>query len=277
MTTSRRLIVNADDFGRSRSVNEAVVRAHREGILTTASLMVNEPGFNEAVALVRENPQLGVGLHLTLLCGHPALSAEKIPGLVNPALRDGEFSNGPMGVSLRYFIRRELREQLRAEIHAQFDRFRATGLPLDHVNGHLHLHMHPTVFRILMDDAKQLGIRHLRLTRDFFWMNVRLARGRWLYRISHAVIFVCLSRRARRSLNARGIRHTQRVFGVLQDSHVDEEFIGRLLPRLPAGDSELYSHPSLDSFQHEFSALISPRVKARVTELGIQLIRYQDL
>ena len=79
----RRLIVNADDFGRSASINQAVIRAHREGILTTASLMVNEPACEEAVALARENPTLGVGLHLTLLCGHSALPPEQIPGLVN--------------------------------------------------------------------------------------------------------------------------------------------------------------------------------------------------
>src|SRR5436309_9670936 len=81
----KRLIVNADDFGRSTSINAAVIRAHREGILTTASLMVNEPAFAEAVALARENPGLGVGLHLTLIRGHSALPREKIPGLVNAA------------------------------------------------------------------------------------------------------------------------------------------------------------------------------------------------
>ena len=86
----RRLIVNADDFGRSASINQAVIRAHREGILTTASLMVNEPAVEEAVALARENPELGVGLHLTLLCGHSALPPEQIPGLVDAK---GEFSN----------------------------------------------------------------------------------------------------------------------------------------------------------------------------------------
>src|SRR6266403_4871890 len=79
----RRLIVNADDFGRSADINEAVIRAHREGILTSASLMVNEPGFEEAVTLARENPRLGVGLHLTLLFGHSALPPDRIPGLVN--------------------------------------------------------------------------------------------------------------------------------------------------------------------------------------------------
>ncbi len=274
MNSARRLIVNADDFGRAHSINEAVIHAHREGILTTASLMANESGFDEAVKLARQNPQLGVGLHLALLCGRSALPKAKISGLVNER---GEFSSNPVGVGFRYFVRRELREQLRAEIHAQFARFQTTGLPLDHVNGHLHLHLHPVVFGILMDDARQLGIRHLRLTRDCFWLNARLARGRWLYRISHAVILGWLARRARRPLTARGIRHTQRVFGLLQDSHVGEEFILNLLPQLPAGDSELYSHPSLDKFKHELDALLSPRVRELVNRLGIQLVRYQDL
>src|ERR1051325_4807396 len=80
--SARRLIVNADDFGRSSSINQAVIRAHREGILTTASLMVNEPACAEAVQMANDNPRLGVGLHLTLLCGHSALPATAIPGLV---------------------------------------------------------------------------------------------------------------------------------------------------------------------------------------------------
>jgi len=270
----RRLIVNADDFGRSRSINEAVIRAHREGILTSASLMMNEPGFDEAVKLAKENPKLGVGLHLSLLCAHSALSPEKIPGLVNPR---GEFPNNPVGAGFRYFFNRSLREPLRAEIHAQFARFHATGLPLDHVNGHLHLHLHPVVFGILMEDAGKLGIQRMRFTRDCLARSRRLARGRWFYRVSHAVIYRWLSRRAREPLRQRGIKHVQITFGLLQDSHVDEEYVLKLLPELPPGDSELYSHPSLDEFKHEFDALVSPRVKELVKKLGIELIRYQDL
>ena len=269
-----RLIVNADDFGRSRSINEAVIRAHREGILTTANLMVNEPSSAEAVALAKQNPKLGVGLHLTLLMGHSALPPEKIPGLVNSS---GEFSNNPVSVGFHYFIQRNLREQLRAEIHAQFKSFRATGLPLDHVNGHLHMHLHPTVFKILMEDAEELGIRHLRLTRDCFDRSRRMAGGRWFYRASHALIYDRLSSRAREPLRQLGIKHAQITFGLLQDSHVDEDYILKLLPELPPGDSELYSHPSLDKFKHEFDALISPRVKEEVARRNIKLIRYQDL
>lgn len=271
---ARRLIVNADDFGLSHSVNQAVIRAHREGILTTASLMVNEPGFTEAVSLARENPSLGVGLHLTFSHGHSTLSIGEIPGLVNSRR---EFSNNPGGTGFRYFIQRNLKTQLSSEIHAQFEKFRSTGLLLDHVNGHLHFHMHPTIFRILMTESHAFGIRRMRLTRDPFWLNTRLAAGAWLYRINHALMFGLLGAHAGRSLRRRGIRHTDRVFGLLQNARVDESFITRLLPRLSAGDSELYSHPSLDEFRNEFEALINPRVKELVRQLGIQLIRYQDL
>ncbi len=270
----RRLIVNADDFGRSSSINEAVIRAHREGILTTASLMVNEPACAEAVALAKQNPRLGVGLHLALLCGRSALRPEKIPGLVDAR---GEFTNSPVGAGFNYFFRPGLRAQLELEIAAQFDRFRATGLKLDHLNGHLHLHLHPVVFGILMRRAEEWGIQHLRLTCDPFWLNARLAGGAWLYRASHAIIYRLLAVRARAALLRRNIRFTPRVFGLLQNARVDEGFVSRLLPVLPAGDSELYSHPSLDEFRPEFEALLSPAVNDLVRQQNIELIRYQDL
>ena len=270
----RRLIVNADDFGRSHSINQAVIRAHREGILTSASLMVNENGFDEAVKVAKENPKLGVGLHLTLLQGHSTLPPEKIPGLVNSL---GEFSESPAGVGLDYFFKRNLREQLRAETRAQFEKFHSTGLLLDHVNGHLHLHLHPAVFRILMEDSEKLGIRNFRLTRDCLSRSRRKSHGHWLYSVSHAAIFEILSRRARKTLEQKKIRHAQITFGLLQNARVNEDYILKLLPELPPGDSELYSHPSLDEFKHEFDALVSPRVKELAKKLGIELIRYQDL
>jgi hopanoid biosynthesis associated protein HpnK len=251
-----------------------VIRAPRDGILTTASLMVNESGSLEAVALARENPNLGVGLHLTLLMGRSALPPMEIPGLVNAK---SEFASDPVKAGFNYFFSRTLYSQLRREIHSQFARFRETGLPLDHVNGHLHLHLHPTVLRILMEDASMLGINRMRLTREPFWLDVPLARGRRLYRAVHALILFVLSRRARPLFRRLGIRHTGRVFGLLQNDRVDERYVSRLLPVLPAGDSELYSHPSLDKFKHEFDALVSSRVKEQVSQLGIELIRYQDL
>jgi predicted glycoside hydrolase/deacetylase ChbG (UPF0249 family) len=202
------------------------------------------------------------------------LPPERLPGLVNAR---GQFSSNPASAGFRYFFQRSLREPLRQELHAQFQKFRATGLPLDHVNGHLHLHLHPTVFRILMADAGQLGIKRLRLTFDPLRLNLRLVSGHLAYRALHVAIFHPLSARARPALAQRGIRHTEAVFGLLQNARVDEDYVNRLLPQLPAGDSELYSHPSLDEFKNEFDALVSPRVQEQVQSLGIKLIRYQDL
>jgi hopanoid biosynthesis associated protein HpnK len=271
---TRRLIANADDFGRSSSINQAVVRAHREGILTTASLMVNEPAAAEAVELARQNPALGVGLHLTLVCGKSALSRKHIPGLADER---GRFSQDPARTGFRYFFMPSLQPQLEWEIARQFEKFKETGLPLDHVNGHLNIHLHPVIFRLLMKRSQEWGIRHFRLTRDPFRLNMSLAGGSWIYRLSHALSFHSLSAFARSSLSARGIRHTGAVFGLLQNSRVDSAYLEKLLARLPSGDSELYSHPSLDDARHEFEAMASPRIKALTEELGIQRIRYRDL
>jgi hopanoid biosynthesis associated protein HpnK len=270
----RRLIVNADDFGRSSSINEAVVRAHRDGILTSASLMVNETAAEDAVKLARENPQLGVGLHLTLVCGRAALPWEKISHLAGP---DGRFSENPAAAGWRYFFRSECRRELEAEMEAQFAKFHATGLRLDHVNGHLNIHLHPVIFQILMENAEAWRIHGMRLTRDPFLANARLASGEWGYRISHAVIFGLLSNWARRRLELQGVRHTAWVFGLLQNGRVDAIYVEKLLRRLPAGDLELYSHPSLDQFRNEFDALVNPVIRKLAREQGIQLIRYQDL
>ena len=251
----RRLIVNADDFGRSKSINEAVIRAHTGGILTTASLMVNEPDADEAVDLAKEHPTLGVGLHLALVCGRAALPMEAIPNLADA---NGRFSESAVGAGFKYFFSWKCQKELEAEMDAQFERFHATGLPLDHVNGHLNIHLHPVIFKILTDNAEKWGINAMRLTRDLFFLNARLASGEWGYRASHAIIYRLLSSWARPQIDARKIRRTKVGFGLLQNSRVDTAFVEKLLPQLPPGDSELYSHPSLDQFKNEFDALVNP-------------------
>ncbi|MDQ6630564.1 MAG: hopanoid biosynthesis-associated protein HpnK [Verrucomicrobiota bacterium] len=274
MNSVKRLIINADDFGREASINQAIVSAHHEGVLTSASLMVNEEGFEDAVRLARENPQMGVGLHLTLLCGHSVLPFEKIPSLVNS---NQEFSNHSAREGMRYFFSAARRQQLRLEIAAQFEKFHTTGLPLDHVNGHLHMHMHPVVINMILENAERWKIRTLRLTNEPFFLNCRMSSGHWCYRITHALIYRVLSGLARSRVKSRKIRHTQRVFGLLQNARVDEAYVLNLLSQLPDGDSELYSHPTMNQPRYEFEAFVSPRVKSRIKELSIQLIRYQDL
>ncbi|MBI1841753.1 MAG: hopanoid biosynthesis-associated protein HpnK [Verrucomicrobia bacterium] len=266
--------MNADDFGASSSINQAVVEAHVSGILTTASLMVTRPAAQEAVELARRHPTLGVGLHLTLADGYAASPQAASSGLAEPS---GKLPASPTVAGLRYFFNRRLREPLRAEIRAQLERFHATGLRLDHVNGHLNIHLHPTVFSILLEERARWSDAGFRLVRDPLRLNLRIAKGRWVYRGAHALIYGLLSRAATGRLRSRGVRHTEAVFGLLQYPRVDEDYFLRLAPFLPPGVSEIYSHPSLDQFRHEFEALRSPRVRRLLDELGIERLRYADL
>lgn len=270
----RRLVVNADDFGRSRSINRAVVQAHCEGILTTASLMVNSGATQEAVELAAENPGLGVGLHLTLVCGRSSLKPTEVPGLVDERY---QFSSSPFRAGLRYYLRRGLRWQLRHEIAAQVSKFKALGLKLDHLNGHLNIHLHPTIASIVEHNAQAWGIHHARLTRDRFWLNARLARGRWIYRVSHAIIFAALAAAARDAFDRAQIRYAPTVFGLLQDSNITESYLLGLIPHLPEGVSEVYCHPSLGRFRHELDALCSSKVRKMLDSEGVDLVRYQDI
>ena len=270
----RRLIVNADDFGRSHPINQAIISAHQDGILTTTSLMVNGDAFEEAVELAKQNPKMGVGLHLTLVCGTSALSPGQIPGLVDP---NQDFSDNPALAGIQYFFLPHLKKHLLKEIDAQFNKFSKTGLKMDHVNGHLNIHLHPTIFKILIQHADRWGIHHFRLTQEPFKMNLRMSQGRGLYRLSHAAIFRCLSSWAKPQLQKRSILFTSNVFGLLQTGFVDESYLMKLIPALPKGDSELYCHPCMLQARHELDALLSSKAKQLIKQLEIQLVRYQDL
>src|SRR5258708_6495406 len=156
----RRLIVTADDFGRDLAINEAVEAASRDGILCGASLMVAAPAAADAVARAHRLPGLRVGLHLVLTDGSPVLPPGEVRGLVGP---DGRFDDNQIRAGLRYFFVPGVRRQLAAEIRAQFEAFRATGLALDHVNAHQHMHLHPTVARLIVEIGRAYGMRAVRL------------------------------------------------------------------------------------------------------------------
>jgi hopanoid biosynthesis associated protein HpnK len=236
--------------------------------------MVNGEAFAEAIELAKANPTLGVGLHLSLCCGTPTLPAKKIPSLINSR---GEFSESPVAAGIKYFFSPSAHQELAREIDAQVQKFAATGLRIDHLNGHLHLHLHPTVFSIVQRQWQNWNVPAMRCTYDPATIDLPLGHGRWFYRLTHAVIFRLLSAQARRFLVDQNIKHTNFVFGLLENGLVTESYILRLLKVLPGGDSELYSHPSLHEFRHEYDALVSPRVMAAIAEENIKLIRYQDL
>lgn len=270
----RRLIVNADDFGESSAVNAAVAEAHDRGVLTCASLLVTGDGFDEAVGMARERPGLGVGLHLALSGVRSALPAGEWGSLAG---RDGQLRRSAVRAGLAYYFRRGLRDALEREIAAQVAAFRSTGLELDHVSGHLQMHEHPVVFALLLRRRDAWSEAGYRLVRDPLPVSLQLGGGRWMYRLSHALIFCVLARVLEPQLAGAGVCFPRSVFGLLENGCVTEDYLLALLDRLPPGDSEVYAHPCRGRAEHELEALTSPRVRRRCDELRIQRIRYREL
>ena len=151
------------------------------------------------------------------------------------------------------------------------------GLTLDHLNGHLHFHLHPVIFEHIKKHYRTWGVRAMRLTREPLMINLRLAAGRYFYRTSHAFIFDKLSSGAAPALARRGIKHADLTFGLLQNGRMDEKYLLRLVENLFPGTFEIFCHPDEDEHVHELEALLSPKVKELIRQRGIELIRYSDL
>jgi hopanoid biosynthesis associated protein HpnK len=154
------LIINGDDFGQSLAVNRAIIAAHQRGVLTSASLMINEPAADDAIERALQTPTLAVGLHLSTVLGRARLRPDEIPAIVG---LNGQFSRSPVRAGLNYFFNPRARRDLKREVRAQFEAFAATGLPFSHVDGHNHLHMHPVVFAELIDLCEEFGVKRIRV------------------------------------------------------------------------------------------------------------------
>lgn len=268
------LIITADDFGLHPSVNLAVEQAFRRGVLSAASLMVGAPAAQDAVMRARANPGLAVGLHLVLADGHAILPPAAIPDLVD---RDGNFGNHMARAGLRWFLLPRVRRQLAAEIRAQFEAFRRTGLLLDHVNAHKHFQLHPTVLSLIVCIGRPFGLRALRLPRE---PGAPLLLRPWIGLLE-------------RKLDAAGIAHNDYLAGLRCSGRFDESALLATLNTLPTtGIGEIYLHPALESgaavaasapaYRHadEFAALVSPRVRLareRLREHGFRFGGYSDL
>jgi len=117
----------------------------------------------------------------------------------------------------------------------------------------------------------------MRLTREPLRVNLKISSGFYFYRLSHAFIFHWLAKSAASVLQRQSIRHTDLVFGLLENDRVTERYLIELIDRLPPGTHEIYTHPDEDAHAHELEALCSPKVRARIEARGIELIRYSDL
>jgi hopanoid biosynthesis associated protein HpnK len=283
---TRRIVVNGDDFGRTASINTAIIQAHREGILTSTSLMVAEGAFDEAVALAKAHPTLAVGLHLVAANGRAVLPPAQIPHIVDAR---GRFPDSAVQAGLRYVVSATARQELAREMEAQFARFAATGLPLSHVDGHLHFHVHPIVFNLLIPLAERYGASGLRLPRDDFWLAMRYNRQGAALKATWAVIYALLCRWCLRRLQvgAQGrapLTVTDRMYGLMQTGQMEEAYVLQVLRQLSVPTAELYFHPSTVPLEEklgpnpgDLATLLSPAVRQAIQEGGIELANYPRL
>jgi hopanoid biosynthesis associated protein HpnK len=276
----KNLIVTADDFGAASAVNEAVEQGHAHGILTAASLMVAGVAAEEAVAIARRTPTLGVGLHLVLVDGRPILPADRVPDLVGPG---GRFRDDMVRAGVDFFFRPRVRRQLAAEIGAQFAAFAATGLPLDHVNAHKHFHLHPTIAGLIVGIGARYGLRGARAPVEPAAVLEKVER------VAHGItdrIAAPYARLVARRFRRAGLTVPRQVFGLAWSGAMDTARVAGLIYNLPPGLSELYLHPATDDlypghapgyrYRAELAALRDDRVRAVVEEQGIALGRFSD-
>jgi len=287
----KEVIVTADDFGLSEAVNDAVDRAHRDGILTTASLMVAAPAAADAVRRARAMPSLRTGLHVVVVEGPALLPLVQIPDLVRRG-RDPErgpeapyFPADQLALGFRYAFNKPARRQLAAEIRAQFAAFAATGLPLDHVNAHKHMHLHPTVGRLLIEIGREYGLTAMRIPTE---PEDVLRRAGDSVGLGAYALNAWTGQLRRRALRA-GITVTDYCFGIAWSGHMTAARLARLALCLPDGVSEIYTHPAsrrdsrltalMPGYEHEaeLAALTDQTVREAFARAGARLTTFGDL
>ena len=280
----KQLVITSDDFGLSRGVNRAVEQAWKNGLLTGASIMAGAGAFDDAVAIAQRNPGLQIGLHLTLVQVRSVLPAAELPGLVDTS---GNFTTNPVGAGFRYFFDRGLYCQLKREIEAQITKVRDAGINLTHIDGHLNIHMHPTVFRILAELMPRYGITSFRLSNERLSHNLQFDQERKLGKYLEKLIFGFLADHARPELDRLGISYAAEVKGVLNSGRMTEEYILNIIEGLKDGVTEIYFHPGIlpdaeisrlmPDYRHqeELAAITSPFVRKRLLELQIPVQNYR--
>lgn len=283
-----RLIVNADDFGLSRGVNNAILAAHTGGILTSASLMANQAASDHAIDMLRQMPNLGVGIHLNLTSGSPVLPARQVPTLVGP---DGAFHHRD-ALFRKFWLFQVSAAQIEAEFRAQIRWLKDRGVQPLHADSHLHVHIYPTALHPFTHALKLEGIQHARAPRCTVWPAQGPAGGPHEGGVARRLL-VHAYRTSLQKIALRSFQMPQsRVSFRAHDRH-DNASIGRswiaALDHLPVATFELACHPGF--FEHGFSEsdriaeqrqeeakwLVSDELRAAVARNRVQLIRYADV
>ncbi len=285
--TKRLLVINADDFGLDPGINAAVAQAHRQGILTSASLIITAPHAAEAIEFARSHPRLGTGLHLCLVDGRPAAPPEQMNGLLDSR---GQLPSGPLGLSAKLsFGRRSIKQAIENEVVAQIEQFLATGLRPTHLDTHMHVHLDPRVLKIIVKVAREYNINFVRSPVESLGCSLRSQRRGWARTLLRWMVFATLGRGSSRRLRRLGVRTTDRAVGVLNPGQLTEDFLAAYLRRLPGGLTEMLFHPAMETsaalkerqphYRHlgELQALCSPQLRQLIEAADINLTNFREI
>lgn len=286
----KNLIVNADDLGWTEGVNRGITDAHRNGIVTSTSLLANGAAFQSGVELARSTPGLGVGVHLNLSDGPPVAPPETVTSLVNFS---GEFAGGPESLLLRIARRDVTYGEVEQEWDAQVEKVCEAGIEPTHVDGHKHVHMLPGLFEIALRVAKRHGIGAIRVAHETSSLRAALSAGD---EIRTSVVLKqgvqarglkLLARDAGELAQHSGIAVADYFCGIAQTGELTKEGVARLLRALPEGTTELMCHPGYvdhdlrttatrlqSSRQMELEILTNVDIRKLVASESIRLIDY---
>jgi predicted glycoside hydrolase/deacetylase ChbG (UPF0249 family) len=281
----KRLIVNADDFGLCGSVNRGILEAHQRGIVTSATILANAPGFEDAIALARQAPSLGVGVHLTLTWGRPVSRPQEVPSLVRG---DGAFAFTAWHLPAAMAAGRITLGDVRKEWSAQVARLRQKGIVPTHFDSEKHVHLLPPLFRVAVALARDGGILALRAGAEpGLFRRLAPTNPQWY----KAAVLALIGRGARRRAALAGLRVPDRLLGIMDGGRLDEERLKRLLTCVADGLTELISHPGHESAElrkaagdrggysaparaAEFRALTAPGLRRDLAARGVELVHY---
>ena len=281
-----KLIVNADDFGLHSAVNAGIIDGHRTGIITSTSLLAGGDAFTEAVSMAKENPKLGIGIHIALVGGlKPVCDPTEVPSLVTA---EGVFPESYVDFMKRIYSGKINYSELRKEINAQMTQIVETGLKVTHVDGHQHMHVLPTVLPIVIEQAKSFGINAIRVPDESTgFMNYIYSPSRFLGKVGLSTV----AANARPTVRNNNMLTTQYFWGMVNGGNIDQKSLMGILKKVNnnSGTHELMVHPGSSNsilgkrytwgyhWEDELHALCSSHTRLHIRQHGIELINYGDL
>jgi len=278
----KKIIVNADDFGRHELINRAVERAFNAGCLKSATLMAGGIAFDDAVTVAKKNSGLGVGIHFTLANGNPVLPPEEIPSLVTA---EGIFHGDYIKFLKRYLSGKISLAEVRAELAAQLEKISRAGLTLTHFDSHQHLHHVPGVIEIVLDLAAAKKISAMRVASTKLFDGELDSLGKLFGRLGLG----SLAKFAAYMAHKKNFATPEHFAGIVAGESVSENFLLKLIEKLREGTTEVMLHPGTDNkilrgfcswehdFEEELAAVTSPKVLSLLAEKNISAINFSDL